>query len=146
MVVILGQLVDAGVVSPATYTLPALSSAMATARSVLPSTDPWYRATQSSFTCAEAKAGNNKTNSSHPSLIVLALTAHSLPRFLLFLLAPPLTHHHFPPLKFELLLRVNLNMIQPPYSAGFVEWTVGSPLETTRRSVRCDLGGWASEA
>src|SRR2546430_14807343 len=104
---------------PVIYTLPALSRAMATAASLLPSTDPWYRATHSSLTCAEAKAGHNKTKSNHPSFILLALTAHPLPKFLR-LLAPPISQNDFPA-KFGLLLRVNLNMIRPPYSAGFVK-------------------------
>ncbi|OLB38029.1 MAG: hypothetical protein AUH11_07625 [Acidobacteria bacterium 13_2_20CM_57_17] len=91
---------------------------MATARSALPSTDPWYRATHSSRTCAEAKAGHNKTKSNHPSFILLALTAHPLPKFLRLLLAPPISQNGFPA-KFGLLLCVNLNMIRPSYSAGF---------------------------
>src|SRR5437016_4745254 len=38
-------------------------------------------------------------------------------------------------------LRMILNMIRPPYSAGFVKRTIGSPLEITWRSVRCEPEG-----
>ena len=100
---------------------------MATAASLLPSTDPWYRATHSSLTCAEARAGYSTVNRNHPGAILLIQNDFSL-------------------VKFGLILRMNLNMIPSSLFSGFVKKYYWIALEFSRRSVRCDLRDLALEA